>query len=122
MLLRFSFSHSSILFLLLHPTPTLIQASILTPISTAKPVPASHNDVLFLLSPICFAIFHRHSTAVALVYDFIAGGDAQKRKHAQDLLLQHHGHCRLLVVEVGQGASYASSFHCENRRGLRREN
>ena len=46
---------------------------------------------------------HVNSTAAALVHDFIAGGDAVKRKHAQDLLDQHHGHCRLLVVEVGQG-------------------
>ena len=52
---------------------------------------------------IFFSDLHVDSTAAALVHDFIAGGDAVKRRHAQDLLDQHHGHCRLLVVEVGQG-------------------
>lgn len=64
----------------------------------------------------CFSCY-ANSTAAGLVYDFIAGGDLERRKQAQDLLLQHHGHCRLLVVEVGQGALHSITYHKEQRRG-----
>lgn len=61
-----------------------------------------------------------NSTAAGLVYDFIAGGDLERRKRAQDLLLQHHGHCRLLVVEVGQGALHSVTYFIKSKRAYRR--
>ena len=105
-LLRHSFPF---MYPTLKPIPTLnpIRLKLLHGFPLQSPCSTLHTVFFIFYAESLLLIFMKtNSTAAGLVYDFIAGGDLERRKRAQDLLLQHHGHCKLLVVEVGQGARH----------------